>query len=78
MSTCSKCGKAFTPGAEGWMVRLEGPPAGVSPEATLKKILICPEDFAKLGPVQKAMWHEHIDPPRQGPTREKRPGHLKV
>jgi hypothetical protein len=76
MPTCSKCGKAFTPGAEGWMARLEGPPGGVTPDATLKTILICPEDFAKLGPVQKATWHEYINPPRRGPTREKRPGRL--
>jgi hypothetical protein len=78
MVTCSKCGKAFTPGAAGWMERLEGPPDGARPGATLKKILLCPEDFATLGPVQKAMWHEYIDPPRSGPTREKRPGHLSV
>jgi hypothetical protein len=58
------------------MARLEGPPDGARPDAPLKKILLCPEDFATLGPVQKAMWHEYIDPPRSGPTREKRPGRL--
>ena len=76
MGPCTRCGKAFTPGAVGWMARLEGPPGGVQPGSALRTVLICPEDFARLGPVQKAMWHEYVDPPPDGPTREKRPGHL--
>ena len=76
MQTCLKCGKEFKPGAAGWMARLEGQAAGFLPGSTLRKLLICPEDFAKLGPVQKASWHEYIDPPKSGPTREKRPGRL--
>jgi hypothetical protein len=78
MLTCSKCGKAFKPGSAGWMARLEGPKAGILPQSPLATLLICPEDFAKLEPAQKRMWHEYIDPPRGGPTREKRPGHLGV
>jgi hypothetical protein len=76
MLTCSKCGKAFTPGAAGWMARWEGPSTGIRPESSLKNIVLCPEDYARLKPAQKGMWHEYIDPPKQGPTREKRPGHL--
>lgn len=78
MLTCSRCGKVFTPGSAGWMARFEGPKAGILPESPLTKLLICPEDFATLGPAEKRMWHEYIDPPRGGPTREKRPGHLGV
>jgi hypothetical protein len=76
MGTCSKCGKEFTPGTAGWMARLEGPPGGVHPGAAFTKILLCAQDFSALGRGQKAMWHEHIDPFKGGPTREKRPGHL--
>lgn len=75
MLSCSVCGKEFQPGAAGWMARFEGPPT-ILPDSPLKKVLICPEDFAKLGPARRAIWHEHIDPPKSGPTREKRPGHL--
>lgn len=75
MLACSRCGKEFTPGMVGWMARFEGPP-NLRPDSPLKKLLICPEDFAKLGPAQKGMWHEYVDPPKGGPTREKRPGHL--
>jgi hypothetical protein len=76
MANCLKCGKEFRLGSTGWMSRLEGPAAGILPESRLKKILICPDDFGKLGPVQKGSWHEHIDPPKGGPTREKRIGRL--
>ncbi len=77
MLTCSKCGKEFKPGALGWVARLDAQGRGILPESPLTKTLLCPEDFAKLGPQQKAAWHEHIDPPHSGPAREKRPGHLK-
>ncbi len=77
MLTCSKCGKEFKPGASGWMARLDAQERGIRPESPLTKTLLCPEHFAKLGPQQKAAWHEHIDPPHGGPAREKRPGHLK-
>lgn len=76
MAVCSKCGKEFRPGAAGWMARLEGPATGILPESPLKTSLVCPEDFERLKPAQKATWHEHIDPPKGGPTREKRPGRL--
>jgi len=76
MSNCSRCQKPFTPGATGWMARWEGPPTGVLPDSPLKNILICPADYAKLKPSEKRIWHEYVDPPQQGPTREKRPGHL--
>ena len=78
MLTCSRCGREFKPGSAGWMARIEGPTAGILPESPLKKRLICPEDFAALRPVQKGTWHEYIDPPQGGATREKRPGHLGV
>jgi len=76
MLTCSTCGKEFKPGTAGWMARLEGPASGILPNSPLKTILACPEDYGKLGPAQKRMWHEYIDPHKSGPTREKRPGHL--
>jgi hypothetical protein len=76
MSYCSRCEKTFTPGATGWMARWEGPPAGVLPDSPLKKVLICPADYAKLKPSEKRAWHEYVDPPQQGATREKRPGRL--
>ena len=76
MLNCSSCGKTFTPGATGWMARWEGPPTGVRPDSPLKKILVCPADYARMTPSERSAWHEHIDPPQQGPTREKRPGHL--
>ena len=75
--TCSKCGKAFTPRATGWMARLDSPVRGMLPESKLTRTLLCPEHYAQLGGLQKAAWHEHIDPPHTGPAREKRPGHLK-
>jgi hypothetical protein len=58
------------------MERLEAPTPGVLPDSPLLRVLLCPEDFARLPPVQKAGWHELVDPPKSGPTREKRPGHL--
>ena len=76
--TCSKCGKEFTPGAAGWMARFAAQGPGILPDSRLTKILLCPEDYAQLGGVQKAAWHEYVDPPQGGPTREKRPGHLKA
>jgi hypothetical protein len=51
------------------MERLEAPTPGVLPDSPLLRVLLCPEDFARLPPVQKAGW-------QSGPTREKRPGHL--
>ncbi len=77
MLTCSKCGKAFQPGTSGWVARLAAAQREIRPESPLTKTLLCPEDYARLGAQQKAGWHEYIDPPHSGPTREKRPGHLK-
>ena len=74
---CSQCGKAFQPGASGWVARLAAPGREILPQSPLTKTLLCPEDYARLGGHEKAWWHEYIDPPLGGPTREKRPGHLK-
>jgi hypothetical protein len=76
--SCSTCGKAFQPGTSGWMARFAAPTQEIRPDTRLTKILLCPEDYARLGAQQKAGWHEYIDPPHRGPTREKRPGHLKT
>ena len=76
MAQCSQCGKAFVPGTAGWMARVETRGPAVRPDSSLTTVLLCPEDFATLRPVQKAGWHEYVDRARGGPTREKRPGHL--
>ncbi len=77
MSTlvCSKCGKAYEPTMKGWFGRVEGPVEGIRPESPLIRVLLCPEDFAKIAPRQRMAWHEFTGN-TQGPTREKRPGHL--
>lgn len=77
MSTpaCAKCGKEFQPNMKGWMGRIEGPPGGIRPESPLVRVLLCPEDFAKIPPAGRMAWHEYTGH-TQGPTREKRPGHL--
>ena len=77
VQTCSVCGKAFQPGTLGWMARLAAAGREILPETPLTKTLLCPDDYARLTPQQKAGWHEYIDPPQGGPAREKRPGHLK-
>lgn len=60
------------------MARLAAQGPGILPETPLTKVLLCPEHYAQLSALQKAAWHEHVDPPHTGPTREKRPGHLKA
>jgi hypothetical protein len=77
MAQCSVCGKPFVPGTPGWMARLEARRPAVRPDSALTTVLLCPEDYAKLRPVQKAGWHEYADRPEAGPTREKRPGQLR-
>ena len=72
---CSKCGKEYTPGMKGWFGRVEGPPEGIRPDSPLIRVLLCPEDFAKIPATQRMTWHEFTGN-TQGPTREKRPGHL--
>ncbi len=75
MLRCSQCGKEYTPGAAGWYARLEGlGPAG-RVEAPLRRTLLCAEDFRKLPPRRRMIWHEFTGR-SHGPTREKRPGHL--
>jgi hypothetical protein len=73
--TCSKCGKTYTPGAKGWFARIEGNIASGRTDGPLHQILLCPEDYAKLSPRARMAWHEYTGR-TQGPTREKRPGHL--
>ncbi len=75
MLTCSQCHKEFEPGMQGWYARIEGLGPGGRSEAPLKQILLCPDDFKKLPTSQRMAWHEFTGK-SQGPTREKRPGHL--
>jgi hypothetical protein len=75
MLVCSKCGKAYTPNAKGWYARVEGLGPGGRTDERLRPVLLCPEDFAKLPPGQRRAWHEFTGS-AEGPTREKRPGHL--
>lgn len=77
MLSCSKCGKEYTPKAKGWFERVEGLGPGGRADAPLMRVLLCPEDFAKLSPGQRRAWHEFTGN-SEGPTREKRPGHLAV
>ncbi|HEV2357711.1 MAG TPA: hypothetical protein VGZ23_08905 [bacterium] len=72
---CSKCGRPYTPGAKGWVARLEGDITSGRTDAPLRRILLCPEDYAKLPPSARMAWHEYTGR-TQGPTREKRPGRL--
>lgn len=72
---CSTCGTAYTADAKGWMARVEGPVASGRSDAPLRQVLLCPTDYAKLSPRARRAWHEHTGR-TQGPTREKRPGHL--
>jgi len=75
MVTCSTCGREYTPGTKGWYARFEGlPPAGRG-ETALTRVLVCPEDFAKIPMAQRMAWHEYTGI-TQGPTRESRIGHL--
>ena len=77
MIACSKCGKQYTPNAKGWFARVEGLGPGGRAGERLTQVVLCPEDFAKLPPGQRMAWHEFTGNP-EGPTREKRPGHLAV
>lgn len=72
---CSKCGKACTPGAKGWFERVEGDVTSGRTPGPLRHILLCRDDYAKLSPRARMAWHEYTGR-TQGPTREKRPGHL--
>jgi hypothetical protein len=72
---CSQCGKAYTPGAKGWVARIEGDITSGRTDGPLRRILLCPDDYAKLPPRARMQWHEYTGR-TQGPTREKRPGHL--
>ena len=75
MRVCSTCGKEYTPNAKGWYARVEGLGPGARTDAPLRLVLLCPEDFAKLPAAQRMTWHEFTGR-TEGPTREKRPGHL--
>lgn len=75
MLTCSKCGKQYAPGAKGWFGRVEGAVTSGRTDAPLKRVLLCPDDAAKLAPTQRMAWHEYLGE-THGPTREKRPGRL--
>jgi hypothetical protein len=77
MLSCSKCGKEYTPKTKGWYERVEGLGPGGRADEPLTRVLLCPEDFAKLAPGQRRAWHEFTGD-SEGPTREKRPGHLAV
>ncbi|HKX19867.1 MAG TPA: hypothetical protein VJT33_17835 [bacterium] len=72
---CSSCGKAYKPGTRGWFARVEGDIASGRTDAPLRRRLLCPQDYAKLSPAARMAWHEYTGR-TQGPTREKRPGHL--
>jgi hypothetical protein len=72
---CSKCGKEYTPTMKGWFGRIAGPPEGIRPDSPLLRVLLCSEDFAQVPAAQRRAWHEFTGN-TQGPTREKRPGHL--
>ena len=72
---CSTCGKAYAPGAKGWVARVEGDVTNGRTDAPLRQTLLCPDDYAKLPPRARMAWHEYTGR-SQGPTREKRPGHL--
>jgi hypothetical protein len=74
-AVCSKCGKAYTPGAKGWMARVEGKVTDGRPDTPLREILLCPDDYATIPPRARMAWHEYAGR-TQGPTREKRPGRL--
>lgn len=75
MLECSTCGKEYTPNAKGWYARVEGLGPGGRAEEPLRRVLLCPDDFAKITPKQRMAWHEFTGS-TEGPTREKRPGHL--
>ncbi|HLJ60981.1 MAG TPA: hypothetical protein VKZ50_14750 [bacterium] len=75
MAVCSRCGKEYKPGAKGWYGRLEGLPPGGRGESPLARILLCPEDFARIPQAGRKAWHEYMGA-TEGPTREKRIGHL--
>ncbi len=72
---CATCGKPYKPGAKGWFARIEGNIASGRTEGPLRRILLCPQDYAKLSPAARMAWHEYTGR-TQGPTREKRPGRL--
>ena len=72
---CSKSGKTYKPGAKGWYERIEGDIANGRTDAPLRHVLLCPEEYTKLPPRERMAWHEYTGR-TQGPTREKRPGHL--
>jgi len=75
MATCGVCGKEYTPGLKGWYARLTGLGPGGRGDGPLARVLVCPEDFAKIPIAQRMAWHEYTGP-TEGPTREKRIGHL--
>lgn len=72
---CSTCGKPYTADAKGWVARVEGPVTSGRTDAPLREVLLCPADYGKLPAGARMAWHEYTGR-TQGPTREKRPGHL--
>jgi hypothetical protein len=72
---CSTCGKPYAPGTKGWVERIEGDITSGRTAAPLRRVLLCPGDYAKLPPRARMAWHEYTGR-TQGPTRERRPGHL--
>jgi hypothetical protein len=74
-AVCSTCGKPYSPDAKGWMARVEGSVSSGRTEAALHLVLLCPTDYGKLPARARMTWHEYTGR-SQGPTREKRPGHL--
>ena len=72
---CSTCGTPYAPGAKGWFERIEGDITSGRTAAPLRRVLLCPDDYAKLPPRTRMAWHEYTGR-TQGPTRERRPGHL--
>ena len=72
---CSKCGTTYPPGGKGWFARIEGDIASGRTDGPLRQILLCQKDYGKLSPRARMAWHEYTGR-TQGPTRERRPGHL--
>ena len=75
MAICETCGREYTPGVKGWRARLRGLGPGGRGDQRLARQLVCPDDFARIPIAQRMAWHEYTGP-SEGPTRERRIGHL--
>jgi hypothetical protein len=75
VTTCGECGTEYTPGLKGWYARVTGLGPGGRGDGPLTTVLACPADYAKIPMAKRMAWHEYTGQ-TEGPTREKRIGHL--